>query len=132
MLRSEARAAAMKLVYEWEMGGDGGEETWLDLLEVAPDEEEADFAHRVADGTIQNCGAIDETIAKYAKGWTVARMHKVDLCVLRVAIYEMLYEKTPPEVVLNEAVLLAKEYCGDKAYSFVNGILGSFARAELA
>ncbi len=124
-----ARAQAMKLIYEWEMGGDGGEETRLNLLEVKPNEREADFMNRMASGAIENAEAIDARLAPFLRGWTVERLTRVDLAILRLAVYELTLGETPAGVVINEAVELANQYSTDKAGAFVNGVLGNLARA---
>lgn len=67
---------------------------------------------------------LDERINEVAKGWKTGRMGKVDLTILRLALYEMLYEESVPEkVAINEAVEIARKYGGDDSPSFVNGIL---------
>ena len=67
---------------------------------------------------------LDERLNEVAKGWKTGRMSKVDLTVLRLALYEMLYEESVPEkVAINEAVEIARKYGGDDSPSFVNGIL---------
>ena len=69
---------------------------------------------------------IDELINKYGKNWSVNRMPKVDLSILRLAICELVFiEEIPSKVSINEAIELAKLYCDDKAPKFINGILGS-------
>lgn len=123
-----ARAHAMKLIYEWEMGGDGGEETRLNLLEVAPNEREADYMNRMFDGVVANVEAIDGRLTPYLKGWTLDRLTRVDLAILRLATHELMLGKTPRGVVINEAVELANQYSTDKAGGFINGVLGNLAR----
>ena len=73
---------------------------------------------------------LDETIAAYSKGWKISRMSRMTVAVLRLAIYEMRYvEDVPVGVAINEAVELAKVYDTDEAAAFINGVLGSVARA---
>ncbi len=129
MDRTMARAHAMKLIYEWEMGGDGGEETRVDLLEVKPNEHEADFMNRMAEGVQAHAGEIDGRLAPFLRGWTIERLTRVDLAILRLAVYELTLNETPASVVINEAVELANQYSTDKAGAFVNGVLGNLARA---
>ena len=128
MDRKSARAQAMKLVYEWEMGGDGGEETRLNLLEVKPNEHEADYMNRMFEGVTANVQAIDARIAGYLKGWTIDRLTRVDLAILRLAVYELTLKEDPRGAVINEAVELANQYSTDKAGGFINGVLGNLAR----
>ena len=129
MDRSMARAHAMKLIYEWEMGGDGGEETRLNLLEVAPNEREADFMTGLFEGVVSNVDGLDRRLTPFLKGWTLERLNRVDLAILRLATYELTLGQTPTGVVVNEAVELANQYSTEKAGAFVNGVLGSLARA---
>lgn len=72
---------------------------------------------------------IDERIAKYAPKFPLARIAKVDLAILRLAVYELTIEKTEPEkVIINEAVELAKQFGGEKSYAFVNAVLGMIVK----
>lgn len=74
----------------------------------------------------ENNEKINELISKYAKNWSIERMPKVDLAVLKVAICEILFvEDIPNKVSINEAIEIAKIYCDDKTPKFINGILGS-------
>jgi transcription antitermination protein NusB len=68
---------------------------------------------------------IDKLIVKAAPAWPIANLNKIDLAILRLAIYELEHEKTPPKVVIDEAVELAKEYGGESSSSFINGVLGT-------
>ena len=119
----------MKLIYEWEMGGDGGEETRLNLLEVKPGECEADFMNRMFEGVVANVDAIDARLKPFLRGWTIDRVTRVDLAILRLATHELMLGQTPRGVVINEAVELANQYSTDKAGGFINGVLGNLGRA---
>ena len=130
MDRITARAHAMKLIYEWEMGGDGGEETRLNLLEVAPGENEADYMNRMFEGVVANVDQIDDQLKKYVRGWSLERLTRVDLAILRLAAYELSLGEAPGGAVINEAVELANQYSTDKAGAFINGVLGSLLRGE--
>ena len=129
MDRKTARAQAMKLIYEWEMGGDGGEDTRLELLEVQPGESESAFMNSLVEGVQQNIERIDEALGQFVRGWSLDRVTRVDLAILRLAAYELLFTRTPEGVVVNEAVELANQYSTDKAGGFVNGVLGNLARS---
>lgn len=119
----------MKLIYEWEMGGDGGEETRLNLLEVQPGENESDYMDQMFDGVVANAPQIDAEITKFAHGWTVDRITRVDLAILRLGIYELMLGQVPKNVVIHEAVELADQFSTEKAPAFINGILGNVARS---
>lgn len=84
------------------------------------------YADKVVKSFQENKENIDSLINKYAKNWTINRMAKVDLAILRLAICEILYVfEIPTKVSINEAVELSKLYCDDKSPKFINGILGS-------
>ena len=82
----------------------------------------------LAEGVDEHREELDETIAAHAKGWTVDRIAPLDLNVMRVALYEIEEERVPHEVAIDEAVEIAKEYCGADAPGFINGILGAIVR----
>lgn len=128
MDRKIARACAMKLIYEWEMGGDGGEETRTGLLELTPGETEADYMERMFSGVTASLEQVDARIAAHLRGWTIERLPRVDLAILRLATYELMLGEVPPGVVVNEAVELAGQFSTEKAGSFINGVLGSIIR----
>lgn len=120
----------MKLIYEWEMGGDGGEDTLLGMLEISPDEAECDYTRAMLEGVKLNASALDEKIEKYASGWKLDRLTRVDLAILRLGAYELMLGEVPSGVVINEAVELSRVYSTDKAGAFINGVLGGISRAE--
>ena len=130
MDRTSARAAAMKLLYEWEMGGDGGEDTRAGMLEIAPGEKEADYMEALYEGVRANVSAIDEAIEKFAVGWKLDRIMRVDLTILRLAIYELNYTDLTDAIAVNEALELARAYSTPEAVTFVNGVLGSLLRSK--
>jgi N utilization substance protein B len=132
MNRTQARAAAMKLVYEWELGGDGGEDTCRELLEIKPGEDEVEYMQALFEGVRDHLSEIDEKIERFAHGWKLDRLSKVDLAILRVACYELSEAKEPAGAVIQEAVQLSEKYSTDKAGAFVNGVLGAMARAAEA
>ena len=130
MDRKIARAHAMKLIYEWEMGGDGGDETRINLLGVEPNENETDYMNRMVSGVISNAEELDKMISAHLRSWSIERITKVDLAILRLGAYELMLGEVPAGVAINEAVELANQYSTDKAGSFINGVLGSLSRAN--
>jgi len=86
------------------------------------------LTRELAEGVDTHREELDDTIAAYAKGWTVDRIAPLDMNVMRTALYEMEFTDTPTEVAIDEAVEIAKEYCGADAPRFVNGVLGAVAR----
>lgn len=131
MSRKTAREVAMKLAFARMFGGD---ETYEDVLEksgIFEPVEAADvvFSDGVIDGIEANKATIDKYIADNAIGWSFDRLPRVDLCIMRVALYEMLYrEDIPTGVSINEAVELAKRFGGEDSSAFINGLLGTVSR----
>lgn len=130
MDRKTARAHAMKLIYEWEMGGDGGEDTRIELLGVEPGENETEYMNGMYDGVVSNREEIDRQISDHLRGWTIDRLSRVDLAILRLGVYELMLKETAAGIVINEAVELANQYSTEKAGAFINGVLGSISREE--
>ncbi len=84
------------------------------------------YMKNVCDAIKNNNDTINEVINKYAKNWSVNRMPKVDVAILKIAICELMYiNEIPSKVSINEAIEMAKLYCDDKSPKFINGILGS-------
>lgn len=91
------------------------------------------FTRELAEGVDAHCDEIDEVIAEYAKGWDISRIAPLERNIMRVALYEMNYrDDVPFEVAIDEAVETAKKFSGAEAPGFVNGILGSAAKAMKA
>ena len=121
-------------MFEYEFLKEKNEVSLLSFLEN--DEltaEEKELIKDEYDGLIQKDKEIEAIIEKYLKGYTLGRMFKVDLVIIKLAVYEMLFlrEKMPSKVVINEAVELAKKFSTDKSYSFVNGVLASVYKGEV-
>ena len=126
MARKSARAAAVQMVFENMLGGDGGEDTLRGLIEFTPEGEDQDFIDGILAGVEAHSEELDQAIEKNLKGWTLDRISKVDQAVLRVAIYEMCFDGTTPDpVVINEAVALAQRFDTPQAGKFVNGVLSA-------
>lgn len=82
-------------------------------------------------GVMEHLEKLDDYITRYSRGWEISRLAKADVAILRVAVYEMLYdEKVPVGVAINEAVELAKTYGTENSPAFVNGLLGNVAREQ--
>ena len=132
MSRRSARNNVFYLVFQREfMGFENAEQTKEICFAVTEgiDDESKEFIIEETDGVCEHLSEIDGAIDRHAKGWSTGRMSKVDLAILRLAVYEMLYsDKTPLSVAINEAVEFAKKYSSDEAPAFINGILGSVAQ----
>ncbi|MFL0251563.1 transcription antitermination factor NusB [Clostridium neuense] len=128
MNRRKSREIAMKLLFEISFNKNNCEET-IENFKEENDCKDVDFEYitRIIDGVISNKEAIDKKIEENSSKWKIERISKTNLSILRLAIYEILYENDiPDKVSVNEAVELAKSYSEEKSWSFVNGVLGSF------
>lgn len=102
-----------------------------ELFAEYPDEVQLSYIERVVSGIGEHSAELDDYIAKYAKGWQFSRISRTALAIMKTAMFEVLYmPEVPDSVSINEAVELAKKYDGAETASFVNGILGTFARNE--
>lgn len=123
MRRSDQRRDAVFASYQRDVTGRPLEELIADSRPLT---------RELAEGVDTHREELDETIAAYAKGWTVDRIAPLDLNVMRVALYEIEEGEVPVEVAIDEAIEIAKEYCGADAPKFINGILGAIVRARAA
>lgn len=133
MSRKTAREVTMKLAFARMFDGEC-EETYQEVLDKsgineAPTEEDIIYSQEVLKGIEEHEAEIDALIDEIAIGWRIERMPKVDLSVLRVAIYEMVYrDDIPHGVSINEAVELAKQVGGERSSAYINGMLGTLAK----
>ncbi|MCU1437652.1 MAG: nusB, partial [Naasia sp.] len=89
------------------------------------------YAREIVDGVSDHRAEIDELITEHAQGWTIARMPAVDRAILRIGIWEMLYnDEVPAAVAIDEAVEAAKELSTDESSGFVHGVLAAIGRAQ--
>ena len=94
-------------------------------------EQVGDYAIELYHGVLDKQEEIDEIISSFSNGWKINRLPKVNLSILRLAVYEMKYEEDVPDsVAINEAVELCKKYSGKEDSAFINGILGSYSRSK--
>ncbi|MDO4183339.1 MAG: transcription antitermination factor NusB [Coriobacteriia bacterium] len=128
--RTAARRAALQVLYSSELVGAPAAQL-IDEGRFLEDEDALSaYAIDLAKGTAANQGEIDAYLKDASDNWSLDRMPVVDRCLLRMAVYEMIYvDKVPLSVSINEAVDLAKEFGGeDESSRFVNGVLGRIAK----
>ena len=101
---------------------------WSELGDSDIEEQAREFATRLATGTLSQLEALDERIRSRAEHWRIARMAIVDRNILRLAVYEFLYEPTPRTVAINEALEIARRFSTYEATQFINGILDAIKR----
>jgi N utilization substance protein B len=129
-LRSKGREFAMQMLFQWDMSQQDPtklEKKFWGGAKAA--ETTRAFANRLFEGAAREVSALDEMIIKHAENWRFERLAAIDRAILRLAIYELRATDTPPKVILNEAVDLAKKFSSEDSGAFVNGILDAFRKS---
>ncbi|MDR1107738.1 MAG: transcription antitermination factor NusB [Spirochaetaceae bacterium] len=133
--RRKGRILAFQALYSWEAAGvpPGGaipeELLSFSWLEKTPDEEMSDFSRLLVMGTIENIAAVDAMIRTHLKNWDFSRLNRVDLAVLRMSTYTLLFQdEVAPSIIIDEAIGISKEFGTDDSYRFVNGVLDSIRK----
>ncbi len=122
--RRAARRSALFLLYQWDLTG----QPLASLYDGTPDP----FALTLAEAVSQRAEALDARITEAADAWSADRLGTLERNILRMSIYEIEEETVPPEVAINEAVVLAKRYASDDAAKLVNGVMGRVLRESAA
>lgn len=132
MSRKLARELCMKTLFQMSIHKDYSSDVMNRYLDEELNEEgQREYVYKVLEAAISNMTAIDEIIGEYAQGWSVNRIAKVDLAILRLALAEILYiDDIPYAVSINEALEMAKKYSSDESDSYINGILGKYVEAK--
>lgn len=130
--RRRARVVAFEALYEWDVTGhDAGEAVSRRLAMIGDVTIDAEYARTLVSGVEQRAIEIDMAIGTAAPAYPVDQMAKVDKAILRLAIYEMVFDnEVPSRAAINEAVELAKSYGADNSAKFVNGVLGAVVDRE--
>ena len=123
MKRSEAREKALQAVFQIDLSDIEAQEAIENVLESASKKEDQFLTHLVL-GTVKNMPEIDSMISGHLENWTLSRLGTVDRTILRIAVYEMMYEEEiPSSVSMDEAIELAKKFGDDKSSKFINAVL---------
>lgn len=128
--RHRSRQRALQVLYQWDLRRIPVDEAINAFYETLHTEDESlgrsaadPFMESLVRGTVDRMTSLDEKIAAKASNWRLDRMPAVDRNILRLAVYEMLVESTPPPVVIDEALEIARQFSGDDSVSFINGVL---------
>jgi N utilization substance protein B len=129
-IRREGREHALQALYSVELHPDSPREAIRLFMEAHPCKKGVkDFALGLLPGLLDNQAVIDARIAEKSPNWSISRMSKIDLCIIRLATYELLFrEDIPRNVTINEAIEIAKKFGSEESPAFVNGILDEIAR----
>lgn len=132
MGRRAARETALQMLFQMDVGQNDWRMTDLTLAEAGLSEPNAEFALNLVKGTWEKMPEIDRLIEAYAKEWNIKRLANVDKNILRLAVYELKYiDEAPYNVVINEAIELAKVFSTEDSGAFVNGILDTILNQEI-
>ena len=128
--RHLSRTIAMQTLYLWDFNGQKEKDLKplvnRNMKEFAPGFDDEGFALKTIEGVVNNLKDIDAQIVKYAPDWPLEQITAIDRNILRLGIYEMMFNKDIPErVAINEAIEIAKTYGGESSGKFVNGVLGA-------
>jgi len=130
--RRKARECALQMLFAADFAHAVPEEVlktyWAELDDSETEEPAREFATRLASGTLAHLETLDERIRSRAEHWRIPRMAIVDRNILRLAVYEFLYEPTPRTVAINEALEIARRFSTYEATQFINGILDAIKR----
>jgi transcription antitermination protein NusB len=130
--RRKARECALQMLFAADVAEMPADDVvrsyWAELGESDLDDTAREFATRLAARTLANLELLDERIRSRAEHWRISRMAVVDRNILRLAVYEFLYEPTPRTVAINEALEIARRFSTYEATQFINGILDAIKR----
>lgn len=130
MSKHAARRAAVQLVYENILGGEGGDDTLFGLIKYPKDDEDMAFVYELFDGATKHSNELDNIISDYSPKRELSRIPVFVRATLRIALYEIIYHSdTSVSVAINEAVEIIKRYSEPSEAVFVNGLLGAYSKA---
>lgn len=128
MTRREIRDSAFKLVFEQLLRDDDIQELY-DIAEEIDEITVNDEVKKIVEGTLEHAEELDGIISGYSKSRSIARISKLNLAILRIALYESIYDdNTPMNAAISEAIRLSMNYTYQEDTSFINGVLGAFSR----
>ena len=134
--RRQGRIIAFQTLYRYDISGVELEElldfSWIAKVKVNKIQEDAVvFARLLITGTIQNLDLIDKTIQNQLEHWDISRLARVDLAILRISVYCLLYQPDiPSTVTIDEAIDIGRDYGTDETYRFINGVLDGINKSR--
>jgi N utilization substance protein B len=139
--RRKGRILAFQALYSWDLVYSQTRKAlipeglldfpWLETeKKQALDEATSAFSRLLVTGTVENIAAIDKMISRHLKNWEMSRLNRVDLAILRMSAYALMYQDDmAPSITINEAIGISKEFGTDDSYRFINGVLDSINRS---
>ncbi|MDR1445569.1 MAG: transcription antitermination factor NusB [Treponema sp.] len=103
--------------------------SWLEVEKLAAmDEATLGFSRLLITGTIENLKGIDAMIKNHLENWDLSRLNRVDLAILRMSVYALMFQDMAPSIIINEAIGISREFGTDESYRFINGVLDSIRK----
>ncbi|HBG35558.1 MAG TPA: transcription antitermination factor NusB [Treponema sp.] len=136
MSRRKARILAFQALYSFDVGKMNSEQlvslSWVESKSLEKLSESSNlYARLLIAGTLENLERIDENISKNLTNWDFDRLNRVDLAILRISAYALLYQKDlHPSIVIDEAVQIAKEFGSEDSFKFINAVLDNIQKKE--
>jgi transcription antitermination protein NusB len=129
-LRHKSRECALQMLFQWEIGHQEPSRIEDGFWRMAPAEKRTrEFANQLFEGAVENAAELDALVAARSEHWRPERMAVIDRAILRLAAYELRQATTPPKVVLDEGIELAKKFSSEEAARFINGVLDGLLRS---
>jgi len=130
--RHIAREIALQMLFQMDVGQNDIEVAKSTLADSGLNEEDAAFSLALVEGAQNRCRELDEKISRFSRQWDITRLANVDRSILRMAVFELCFTpEVPGNIVINEAVELAKAFGGTESPAFINGILDSVYKQEI-
>ena len=131
-IRHQSRMVTLQSLYEWDFDKENNVDAVLQRnIKTSGFRVDEEFCHKIANGIVEKVSEINELIKKTAPEWPLEQIATIDRSILRIGIYELIYDSdVPPKAVINEAVELGKEFGGENSGKFINGVLGTIYRAS--
>jgi N utilization substance protein B len=138
--RRKGRILAFQVLYSWEASGGEGDSkvpvseellnfSWLGDKREKLDQETEDFSRLLILGVIENREKVDAMIQSHLKNWDISRLKRVDLAILRMSTYTLMYQDDiPASIVIDEAIGISKEFGSEDSFRFINGVLDSIRK----
>jgi N utilization substance protein B len=139
--RRKGRILAFQALYFWDLSSSKEAVTervsveelvkfaWLEEKKIEDLKDILDFSRILVTGTIENIGEVDKIIKDHLENWDISRVNRVDLAVLRISAYTLMFQNEfPPSIVIDEAIGICREFGADESFKFVNGVLDSIRK----
>ena len=132
-VRQRSREYAVQMLFQWEMRRESARKIESSFWKhTSASQVVQKFANQLFEGAVGQSESIDALLAKHSDDWELGRIPAIDRAILRLAVWELRGEGTPPKVVITQAIDLAKIYSAEASFGFINAVLDAIAKEQLA